>query len=210
MRKPITICALFLVAACSDEPTPAADPVTPQIQASSGTMVQPEASSEANNSGFGEMAAIPAGGAIGCSPDEEPVFACNLDNGKRLAVCATGSETVEYRYGGAKSELVLSGGAWANAAYSGGGEAQIAFENGDTRYIVFSRMIRTNFEAGEPNDPAMSDGVIAERAGKVLAVRTCDDPNVVAIQYSAAEKVLPQADDLFTNETERADPEWTN
>jgi len=144
--------------------------------------------------------------AVDCAASEETIFSCKTSGGKRIAVCATGSGKVEYRFGSKQPELVLSGGRWAAAAYSGGGEAQIAFDNGATRYVVFSRMVRTNFEADEPNYPAISDGVLVLRKDKVVATLTCADADPMPVQYDAAEKHMKQQDELVTYETERADP----
>ncbi|MEC7625022.1 MAG: hypothetical protein VYA25_12660 [Pseudomonadota bacterium] len=133
-----------------------------------------------------------------------------MPGGKRLAVCAPSAGPAQYRFGTKEAELVLRGGKWARAMYSGGGEAQIAFANGDTRYIVFSRMVRTNFAAGEPNYPAISDGVLIMRNDELVAVRPCAGGQAdMPVQYDAAERVFAQEDELFTDETMRADPDWS-
>lgn len=141
-----------------------------------------------------------------CAAGEEPVFSCKFRDGKRVAVCGIAPGKAEYRFGGdGKTELVLSGGRNAYQMYSGGGESQLAFDNGDTRYIVFSRMVRTGF-GEDGNMPAISDGVVVERAGKFVSIRTCDDPDVLPVQTDAAGRFLTPADDHFTDETMRADP----
>lgn len=145
-----------------------------------------------------------------CAAGETPLFACKLEGGKRVAVCGSAPGKAEYRFGGGTSELVLSGGERANVPYSGGGESQLAFANGDTRYIVFSRMVRTGF-GEEGNNPAIADGVVVERRGKFLAIKICDDPDVKPVDVTAAESFLaaPKGSDgmeLFTEETMRADP----
>lgn len=145
-----------------------------------------------------------------CAAGETPIFACRFRDAKRVAVCGTGAGKAEYRFGGDTSELVLSGGERATVAYSGGGESQLAFANGDTRYIVFSRMIRTGF-GSEGNNPAIADGVVVERAGKFVAMRTCDDQGVTPVDVNAAEGFLAvpkgsEGMELFTEETMRADP----
>ena len=147
-----------------------------------------------------------AASPVDCSQAEEAIFSCKTAGGKRIAVCGTPDGKAEYRFGGDTAELTLRGGEWASVPYSGGGEAQIAFANGAVRYVVFSRMVRTNFAAGEPNNPVFSDGVIVLEGEKVVALQTCDDPDTLAIQYFAAEERFPTADDLFTWETGRADP----
>ncbi|QYJ06619.1 hypothetical protein [Qipengyuania flava] len=148
----------------------------------------------------------PAPSPVTCSQAEEAIFSCKTASGKSIAVCGTPDGKAEYRFGGDTAELTLRGGEWASVPYSGGGEAQIAFANGPVRYVVFSRMIRTNFAAGEPNNPVFSDGVIVLEGEEVVALQTCDDPDTLAIQYFAAEERFPTADDLFTFETGRADP----
>lgn len=141
-----------------------------------------------------------------CGAHETPIFSCLVQGGKRLAICADG-RGARYRFGPENAaEITIEGGRWAHTAYSGGGEAQIAFARGDTRYIVFSRMIRTNFEAGEPNQPAISDGVLVQRGGTVISVRRCEGAETLPVQYDAAETHLERADDLFTDQTIRADP----
>ena len=129
-------------------------------------------------------------------------------NGKQIAVCASGEGTVEYRYGKGDAELVLGDPQWASVPYSGGGEAQIAFDNGDTRYIVFSRVVRTNFEPGEPNYPAISDGVIVQRGEEVLSLQTCGgEGDLKPLDVNAAERLIPgRRNELFSYETGRADP----
>ncbi len=148
---------------------------------------------------------------VACAAGETPIFTCTFADGKRIAVCGTQPGNAEYRFGGeGQPELVLSGGRNAYAMYSGGGESQLAFDNGDTRYIVFSRMVRTGF-GEEGNLPAISDGVVVERAGKFAAIRICDDPDLRAVDVDAAERHLSAntasgGAGLFTEETTRADP----
>ncbi len=67
-------------------------------------------------------------------------------------------------------------------------------------------MIRTNFEADEPNYPAISDGVIVLRNDEVLAISTCNDADAMPVQYDAAQKNMKQQDELFTYETGRTEP----
>lgn len=137
---------------------------------------------------------------VACLDTEKTVFSCTVQGGKQLSVCAADART-EYRLGKGKSEMTLSNGRWASVPYSGGGEAQIAFENGDVRYIVFSRVVRTNFTEGEPNNPAISDGVIIQRAGETIAELACGGSGeLMPIQVFVAEEHLEKADELFTNE----------
>ncbi len=145
--------------------------------------------------------------AIGCSPGETPIFSCRFADATRVAVCGTTPGKAEYRFGGDTPEQILHGGARAVAMYSGGGESQLAFADGSTRYIVFSRMVRTGFDA-EGNRPAISDGVVVERAGAFQSIRICDDADLKPVDVAAAEAHLPASanGDLFTEETIRADP----
>jgi hypothetical protein len=145
--------------------------------------------------------------AAACPADETPIFTCNFKDGKRVAVCGAGEWNGRYRYGGSAPEIEINGGQYASVMYSGGGEAQIAFDNGDTRYIVFSRMVRTGFDEDGNNVPAISDGIVIERGGKFLDIKLCDssDPPL-PVQYDAANAVWEDEGELFTEETIRADP----
>lgn len=160
------------------------------------------------------VAALPSAAArqaaapVACAADETPIFSCRFADGKRVAVCGTVPGEAEYRFGGdGAPELVLGGGENAYQMYSGGGESQLAFANGTTRYIVFSRMVRTGF-GEDGNFPAISDGIVVERAGKFMGVRICDDADLLPVQTGAAERYLQPTKDetLFTDETIRADP----
>ena len=71
------------------------------------------------------------------------------------------------------------------------------FRRGDHQYIVFSRVIRTNFKAGEPNDPAMQDGVIVRKGEEIVARHACADPDVRSIDYEKAGRYAQDsADDI--------------
>ncbi|MCM0000562.1 MAG: hypothetical protein NBV68_14365 [Erythrobacter sp.] len=139
-----------------------------------------------------------------CPADESPIFACKFKDGKRVAVCGVSEWYGRYRFGGATSELELNGGSYAYTMYSGGGEGQIAFVNGDTRYIVFSRMVRTGFDKNG-NRPAFSDGIVIERGGKFLDMKLCEDPDMLPIRNEAANAIWENEGNLFTDETIRAD-----
>lgn len=152
-----------------------------------------------------EKAAPPKPGGVGCAPEESEIFACNLANGKRVAVCGLSEWIGQYRYGGSKPELVINGADYSHVTYSGGGERQIAFDHRGYRYIVFSRVVRTNFSAGEPNDPAISDGVVILRGKKFVEMQLCDDANGKPVSGSA-NAIWEDEQKLFTTETVRADP----
>lgn len=196
MRGLAGLIALWALSACNGQPesgdTGERDAAVPASDPSPAAVVVSAAAGKTSG--------------VDCGTGEEPIFSCRTGGGKRIAVCAIDPGKVEYRYGAATPELILDGGRFASVPYSGGGEAQIAFANGPVRYVVFSRMIRTNFEAGEPNYPAISDGVIVLRNDEVLAISTCDDADAMPVQYDAAQKYMKQRDELFTYETGRADP----
>ena len=197
MRGAAAFAALAMLAACQAEPSAKTAP-----EANAAT---PPAASDVPPALAEKMAVQKRIHAASCAADETPIFTCKFADGKRVAVCGAGEWQGRYRYGGAASEIELSGGQYAYAMYSGGGEGQIAFSNGDTRYIVFSRMVRTGF-GEEGNAPAISDGVVIERAGKFLDIKICEDPDLLPIQNNVANAVWEDEGELFTDETIRADP----
>ncbi|AOL95333.1 hypothetical protein BG023_112421 [Porphyrobacter sp. LM 6] len=190
--------AVTMIVACKGEPVEQAVAAEPTATPSASAYVSPALAEEVARQKRIHQAA--------CKPDETPIFTCTFADGKRVAVCGAGEWLGYYRFGGATPELELSGGKYANAMYSGGGEDQIAFDNGDTRYIVFSRMVRTGWDDEGHNVPAISDGVVIERAGKFAAIRLCHDPDVLPVQTGAANAVWEDERELFTDETIRADP----
>ncbi len=143
-----------------------------------------------------------------CAGGEQTVFSCKLSSGRRASVCVTGGDSgfAQYRFGkdGAVPELTWPATAasgtleWASVPYSGGGEAQISFARGDTRYIIYSRIIRTNFAVGEPNNPAIEDGVLVQGAGDKTTDLRCDDPDVAPVNVNLAEKHAARSEGLFT------------
>lgn len=133
-----------------------------------------------------------------CTVDEIPIFSCKVESGKQLSVCGQEGGGAQYRFGPAQAaELVIDAGSWASVPYSGGGEAQILFENGEINYIVFSRIVRTNFEPGEPNNPKISDGVMVYQDGEQIAAQLCDDLDVSPVNVEKAQDLLTRADGLF-------------
>lgn len=197
MRAALALMAGTMIAACKGEPVEQAIAAEPIATPSASASVSPALAEEMARQRRIHRAA--------CKPDETPIFTCTFADGKRVAVCGAGEWLGYYRFGGATPELELAGGKYASAMYSGGGEDQIAFDNGDTRYIVFSRMVRTGFDENG-NAPAISDGVVIERAGKFAAIRLCQDPDVLPVQTGAANAVWEDERELFTDETIRADP----
>lgn len=131
-----------------------------------------------------------------------------MPSGKRLAICSAGGSIATYRFGGGTPELKLTGGRWARVGYSGGGELQIAFEKGDTQYVAFGRTIRTGFDE-RGNNPVSSDGVVILRNKRFAGMQLCDpasDNSYYGEESEAAMQRLPQSEELFTDETIRADP----
>lgn len=188
-KPALVACALALGAACGSAPQqPDAPPVAPRPAPSADPA----------------PAAPPApraSGSVDCTPRESTIFSCAMPGGKRLAVCVTEAGVAEYRFGRDVPELTLQGGTWSNVAYSGGGEAQILFSNGDTDYLVFSRVVRTNFTPGEPNDPAIHDGVVVLRAGEVLATLLCAGGQAeTPVRYDDAERALGRKEHVFLDE----------
>ncbi len=182
--------AFVVLAACQAKPEDKEDATAPE--AAPLTAASPSSS------------ASQSPGSAACKADETPIFACTFADGKRVAVCGAGEGTGRYRFGADTPELELAGGEYAYAMYSGGGESQIAFDNGNTRYIVFSRMVRTGF-GDEGNAPAISDGIVIERAGKFAGMRLCEG-ELLPTDVNVANAIWEDRGELFTEETMRADP----
>ena len=143
-----------------------------------------------------------------CHPGEAVIFACNI-GAKLAAVCGgkspSGARCAQYRYGvPGKLELTYpgdgaSGGlAHAETAYSGGGESQILFKNAGFQYVVYSRMVRTNFKANEPNNPAFEAGVAVMKGDKLVGNRKCANPSDVDVDVAAASKFMPEGEFIYT------------
>ena len=139
-----------------------------------------------------------------CMAGETTIFACTFENGERVSVCSRGSATASFRF----ADTSIEGGKWARVGYSGGGELQIAFDKGERRYVIYSRTIRTNFSPEDNNPPGGGDGLIALRNGNFESLQKCradGDKPYYGEASEAALQLLPQSDDLFTNETARGD-----
>lgn len=144
-----------------------------------------------------------------CSAKEPVIFSCQLKNRKTISVCGTansaGDKTGQYRFGtpGKSPELVWPEAAgkdrltFASVPYSGGGEAQLSFSRGDVTYVVYSRMVRTNFEADEPNYPEMTDGIVVLKGKKTVSDLACADSDVVPVDYDLAAQYASQSDEAF-------------
>ncbi len=119
-----------------------------------------------------------------CHAGETPLFQCATSRkagAKQVAVCASDTGgAVQYRYG-ASGHVEMAFPAtpdasslkWASTGYSGGGEFQIHFKNAGVTYVVYSRMTRTNFKAGEPNNPVDDLGVTAFTGEHLISNRAC-------------------------------------
>lgn len=202
MKQFWVIAGVVTLAACSQASDSQA-PDAPAVESGQGAETVVEETSEAPEevAALAQAAPVAAPMPATCTAEETPIFSCTVKGGKRLSVCGSNEGAVQYRFGGDDdAELVLDGGEFATVPYSGGGEAQIAFANGDTRYIVFSRVVRTNFKEGEPNNPAITDGVIVEKAGETVAQLSCGgEGELMPVQVFAAEEYLPRAGRLFTD-----------
>ena len=86
-------------------------------------------------------------------------------------------------------------------AICGTGERDAEYRFGEST----PELVLTNFAAGEPNNPAISDGVMVLDGEKVIGLQLCDDADTVSIDYDLAEAHFPRADELFSWETDRAD-----
>ncbi|WP_086608969.1 hypothetical protein [Erythrobacter donghaensis] len=194
MRAALGLAALALLAGCQGQPAHEAG--------ANEAKIAPVSSAPA-----AEPTAAPAKSSakLDCAADETPIFACQFKDGKRVAVCGVSEWYGRYRFGRDTAELELDGGNYAYTMYSGGGEGQIAFDNGDTRYIVFSRMVRTGFDENG-NRPAISDGIVIERGGRFVDIKLCEDPDMIPLRNEAANAIWEDEGKLFTDETIRADP----
>lgn len=201
MRIMLGSLALVALAGCSDEAETVDEPNTTEM---TGRIAETEESDDAEPAEEVATEEVSAK-KVACGDGEDTIFTCKVGNGKRISVCGADG-TAEYRYGRDTPELTLTAKQFASVPYSGGGELQIAFDNGPTRYIVFSRVVRTNFEPGEGNSPIFSDGVIVQRGEEVLNLQVCANPGENSIDYDLADTYLDEADELFSYQTERGDP----
>ena len=198
-RKAAAALALAgVLAACSPEAAPAEEASDADIAAPAESLAEPLPKTED----------APPPTSL-CANGELAIFSCPVAGGDIASVCVTqdgqGTDFAQYRFGTAPDAVDLawpkSAGqgqlAWASVAYSGGGEAQISFARGDIRYVVYSRIVRTNFTAGEPNNPEITDGVLVLDHGEPVAHKRCTGEALVPVQYDAAQDHLAEADTLF-------------
>jgi hypothetical protein len=188
---------------CDETPADAPAKTTTQVADASGELVAQNRPDQQEPKG--SAAAFVATGL--CAPGEEVLFSCRLENNKIASVCGTKSksgETVaQYRYGqpGQAPELAWPDAnspdrlKFASVPYSGGGEAQLHFLRGDIQYIVYSRVIRTNFAAGESNNPALDDGIFVRKADRIIARLACADRDVMPVDYEKAGRYADNVED---------------
>lgn len=145
----------------------------------------------------------------GCTESEGTIFSCKIRDGRTIAVCVSrdeqGREFAQYRFGADDAQPELAwpttfeqrGMEWASVPYSGGGEAQLSFARGDIRYVIYSRVIRTNFEPGEPNNPKFEDGAYAYRGEGRISELPCAGKADKPLSVAMAERFADRQDELF-------------
>jgi hypothetical protein len=195
---------IFIIAACSAQtPVDRADALVESTE-NAVAVDSPAATDDA-----GQDAAKKTAATGWCSASEPVIFSCQLKSRKTISVCGTedgaGAKSAQYRFGilGKSPELVWPEVAgkdaltYARVPYSGGGEQQLSFSRGDVTYAVYSRMIRTNFKADEPNYPEMTDGIMVLKGNEMVSDLVCADPDVVPIDYDLAEEYANHSDEAF-------------
>ena len=212
MRRIAAFALLFYVAACTQpEPQPAAiDDAADNVATASAEPVKSDAEQSEQKPGPAPAVRPVAKTGSQCLAGEGVAFTCPMKSGKHVSVCITqsdGSKFAQYRFGppDGPAELVWpakpdSGRlSFASVPYSGGGEGQIIFTNGDTTYAVFSRIVRTHFVEGEPNYPAITDGIIVKRGGAVLGELLCmGDQAEMPVNFGLAKEYMDAAPELIT------------
>ena len=165
----------------------------------------PDQSAGPERTGAHTTAPLPANGL--CIAGEEVIFSCQLENKKLASICGaankSGKIVAQYRYGkpGESPELLWPETnskdrlKFASVPYSGGGEAQLHFKRGGHQYVVYSRVIRTNFTVGEPNEPSLEDGIFVRKGEKIIARQSCADSSVMPIDYEKAERYADKSND---------------
>lgn len=200
---------ILAIAACSGQvpaDETAADEAAAPVEPVEGPVVVDTSISENDP---GQAAGEKTKAISWCSAKEPVIFSCQLKNRKVVSVCGTdngtGNKTAQYRFGslGQSPELVWPDAAgknqltFASVPYSGGGEAQLSFSRGDVTYVVYSRIVRSNFTAGEPNNPEMTDGVMVVKGSEAISDLVCADPAVVPVDYDLSSDYALQSDDAF-------------
>lgn len=152
--------------------------------------------------------------SVGCYENEEVIFQCTVRGGRRVVVCSSdsgdGKRVAKYRFGKEASEITLPDlgnppPRFGSVPLSGGGEGQVEFRNGNTRYIVYSRIVRTHFVEGEPNYPAITDGLLVLEGDKLLTAHQCDGQGLTPLHFDRASRAMERVDHLFTEATAELD-----
>jgi hypothetical protein len=121
-----------------------------------------------------------------CRAGETVLFQCRIGAGL-AAVCGDrAAHDARYRFGTpGRIELESPAHAlvYARAGYSRGGEIQFHFAKAGYEYVVYSRIVRTNFGRGG-NNPKEENGLFVRHGGRIVSQRRCtgladgdDDPN---------------------------------
>lgn len=193
---PFVAAAALALAGCSAETSVEAGE-TAETSVETETAIDPYAD---------DPQAVAMEGGVDCGSGAT-IFACTTTSGRALRICGVeagdGSIFAQYRFGPASGapELVLpqgegSGAQWATAPYSGGGEAQALFTNGETRYVVYSRVVRTGFDEGG-NNPEFSDGVMVLRGGEIAADISCSGEADPSLDVNALMNISESQPELF-------------
>lgn len=147
----------------------------------------------------------------GCAESEGTIFSCKIRDGRTIAVCvprdAQGREFAQYRFGADNAQPELAwpttfeerGMEWASVPFSGGGEAQLSFARGDIRYVIYSRVIRTNFEPGQPNNPKFEDGAYVYRGERRISELPCAGEADQPLSVAMAERFADWQAELFVD-----------
>ncbi|MXP09908.1 hypothetical protein [Pseudoblastomonas halimionae] len=209
MKSAPLISAFLLLTACNQS-EPSEPVTTPDTgDSASGEPIAADATAPASSPAPTPKPGEPATSA--CADTEGALFSCKVRDGRTVAVCVQkddqGREYAQYRFGKADQPPELAWPTsysqdrmrWASVPYSGGGEAQLSFQRDDIEYVVYSRVVRTNFNAGEGNDPKFEAGVYVYRAGKQISDLRCTGEDEPSVSVGMAERLGVQQDDLFTD-----------
>lgn len=129
-----------------------------------------------------------------CRPNEAVIASCSIGH-KSVSVCGAKNGSPSYRFGTPqKIEIEAHHIRMARRAYSGGGETQILVRNNAYKYILYDRMVRSNFNSSGENDPEFLSGLLVMKSGKVVQSRLCSSNNEVFIKSRVAEEYLQEGD----------------
>ncbi len=204
--KGVALAVFVLTATACDR----SDPDEPVMQVDTDSAVGEPAGSASPTAATDSVAAnLPETSA--CAETEGTIFSCRIRDGRMIAVCVRrdeqGREFAQYRFGkpDGTPELVWPtsfaerGMQWASVPYSGGGETQLSFARGEIRYVIYSRIVRTGFGEGVPNNPKFEDGAYVYRAERRISDLPCAGQADEPVSVPMAERFAQQQDDLFTD-----------